>query len=377
VLVVTHSPTITPADLGQDRKANLVKTRLPATTRFGHAQWHLLSPIDLSDIEIQFDHSAPPPTFDGSEDLTSDVRPLRLSGGKYPRYSYAIRDVAKPRPFDNRLSWRLVDAKFADSRGQLSFGYMNYLEAMDTCEAIAHETAAALLIGDTQISPPSWTRLRFRKAIGDPFDLLRRPVVMSINTLTLRRDKTSVSVVLHNRNAANVATSGGIIGVMPAGVFQPSSVRPGDYTADFDLWRNIMREYSEEFLGLPEHDGDGSGADYGQEPLRSLNLAREAGAVRLSCFGLGIGALDLWCRLETVAVFDADVFDEIFSGLVRVNNEGSVMRVGTAHPTVHIPFTRSHPRTLGHGAPCARNRLQPRRSLEASRHAVGLSAPRR
>jgi hypothetical protein len=56
---------------------------------------------------------------------------------------------------------------------------------------------------------------------------------------------------LHSRDASNVATSGGIVGVMPAGVFQPSTVRSGGHDADFDLWRNIMREYSEEFLGKP------------------------------------------------------------------------------------------------------------------------------
>nr|AGS49729.1 transcriptional regulator, XRE family [uncultured bacterium esnapd14] len=78
------------------------------------------------------------------------------------------------------------------------------------------------------------------------------------------------------RDAADVATSGGVIGVMPAGVFQPSIVRPGDHAADFDLWRNIMREYSEEFLGNPEHDGDGPGADYPAEPLRTIaRICRE------------------------------------------------------------------------------------------------------
>ena len=123
------------------------------------------------------------------------------------------------------------------------------------------------------------------------------------------------------------------------GVFQASSVRSGDHSADFDLWRNIMREYSEEFLGNPEHDGDGAGADYAAEPLRSLDQARHSGGVRVYCFGLGIGALDLWCGLETVAVFDAEVFDELFANLVRVNDEGTVLRVGTILPTAHIPFT--------------------------------------
>jgi len=70
---------------------------------------------------------------------------------------------------------------------------------------------------------------------------------------------------------------------MPAGVIQPSSVRAGDHSADFSLWRNIMREHSEEFLGNPEHGGDGGGADCGKEPLRSIDAARRAGKIRMYC----------------------------------------------------------------------------------------------
>src|SRR5262249_39782643 len=154
----------------------------------------------------------------------------------------------------------------------------------------------------------------------------RRAVLMSINTLTIRRDRTSASVVLLNRSAANVATSGGVIGVMPAGMFQPSTVRSADHDPDFDLWRNIMREYSEEYLGNAEHDGDGPGADYATEPFASLDAARQAGRIRLYALGIALGALDLWCGLETVAVFDADVFDTIFREMVPVNDEGSVVR---------------------------------------------------
>jgi transcriptional regulator with XRE-family HTH domain len=302
--------------------------------------WMLPVPIDISAVELRLDAAAVPPKHDGTGQVTSHVRPLQSIERRYQRYSQAIRDVAQPRLFENRLSWRLLSAEFAPDRASLAFGHMNYFDAMDTCEALAHEFASAHLINDGQVSAASWRGLGFRKAIGDPFDLGQRPLLMSINTLTIRRDKASASVVLHNRNAANVATSGGVIGVMPAGVFQPSSVRVSDHSGDFDLWRNIMREYSEEFLGNPEHDGDGPSADYNQEPLRSLDRARHTGAIRLYCFGLGIGALDLWGGLETIAVIDAEAFDVLFSGLVRVNDEGTVLRVGMAAPTVHIPFTR-------------------------------------
>ncbi|MFF3669926.1 hypothetical protein [Microtetraspora malaysiensis] len=40
--------------------------------------------------------------------------------------------------------------------------------------------------------------------------------------------------------------------------FQPSSMAPWDLLNDFDLWRNIVWELSEELLGTPEHDGSRS-----------------------------------------------------------------------------------------------------------------------
>ena len=52
--------------------------------------------------------------------------------------------------------------------------------------------------------------------------------------------------------------------------------------SDFDLWRNMLREYSEELLGNPEHDGSsGEPIDYeAQEPFRTLNEGRRQGKVR-------------------------------------------------------------------------------------------------
>lgn len=313
--------------------------RLGNTGLLGRSDWTWPGPVDLADIELEYEKGTQRPHIDGSEESARHVRPLRAAGQRYQRYSHAIRDIAQPTLFENRYSWRLLAVDVTSTSGRLRFGDMNYFDAMDTCEAVAHETATAHVLKGGTIAPANWRNLSFRTAIGDPFDLTRRAVLLSINTLTIRHDGTAASVILHSRNAANVATSGGVIGVMPAGVFQPSTVRTGDHLPDFDLWRNIMREYSEEFLCNPEHDGDGSGADYEMEPFRSLDGARRAGKVRIYCLGIGLGALDLWAGLETVAVFDADVFDNTFADMVRINDEGTVVRIGRNQPTVHVPFS--------------------------------------
>jgi hypothetical protein len=65
--------------------------------------------------------------------------------------------------------------------------------------------------------------------------------------------------------------------IIPAGVFQPSGIAPRTISADFNIWHNILRELSEEFLGNPEHNGSGEPIDYDAEPFASLEAARGDG----------------------------------------------------------------------------------------------------
>ena len=100
-----------------------------------------------------------------------------------------------------------------------------------------------------------------------------------------------------------------------------------------------QREYSEEFLGRLDHDGNASTAiDYqAEEPFRSM--ARRSGRVRVWCLGVGLDPLTLWGEILTVAVFDDEVFDELFSGLVVANDEGVVVTMATPGRPAHgVPF---------------------------------------
>jgi hypothetical protein len=130
--------------------------------------------------------------------------------------------------------------------------------------------------------------------------------------------------LLHRRDARNVVSAGGMLQVIPSGMFQPSSVMPGAEQADFDLWRNIMREYSEELLGNPEHDGDGDPVRYDAEPFKSLDAARKSGHVRVYCLGAALDALTLFGEILTVAIFAPDFFDDCAGEFVDINDEGTI-----------------------------------------------------
>ncbi|WP_344266227.1 hypothetical protein [Actinomadura napierensis] len=204
---------------------------------------------------------------------------------------------------------------------------MCYFDMIDVGEALAHETG---LVGcpEGTVVPErlAWENLPFRRMVRDPFDLARYPLMLSVSTLTVRQSEAGTTFLLLRRNPAKVAIAGGMLSVFPTGVFQPASVVPAPHSPDFNLWHNVMREYSEEFLGNPEHDGDGPPIDYeNEEPFRSLNLALQAGKIRVLCLGVGVDALNYVGDVFTVAVFDADIFDKIFDGMVEQNDEGDVV----------------------------------------------------
>jgi hypothetical protein len=117
-----------------------------------------------------------------------------------------------------------------------------------------------------------------------------------------------------------------------------------------------MREYSEEFLGNPEHDGSGPPVDYDATPFGQMQRAITEGRLRTYCLGVGLDALTLFGEVLTVAVFDADLYDHLFAEMVDVNEEGTVVKTGRVHPTSAIPFTEHTIRELldgGRLAPAA------------------------
>ncbi|HEX2298782.1 MAG TPA: XRE family transcriptional regulator, partial [Pseudonocardiaceae bacterium] len=111
-----------------------------------------------------------------------------------------------------------------------------------------------------------------------------------------------------------MAISGGMYHVLPTGEFQPSSIALWDRHNDFDLWRNMVREYSEELLGEPECDGTRSQPiDYEQWSLfQRLKAARVDGSLTVFFLGLGLDALTLTSCILTVVVIDDEVFNEVF-----------------------------------------------------------------
>lgn len=332
--------------------------RLHDTPLLARPEWIPRQPVRLEDIELAWVDDPPPVAVDGSEPEVHGLLPLRTSLRRYDRYTSAIRYVDAPALFENRPSYRLLELCWTDDgRGRMKFGSSTYFEKLDLSEAVGHEFAAVRMREErrggsagTPSARQHWGQLPFRRLIGDPCDLGARSVIPGICTLILRRRANGdASFLLHWRDPAKVATAGGLWDVMPAGEFQPAGIGPCDRTDDFDLWRNIVRELSEELLGTPEHDGSHSGPlTYERWPLyRTLQSARCQGRLHVSCLGVGCGALTLATTIPTVLVIDEDVFDEVFGEIVPANDEGvAITALPGDRSAAGIPFTEDNIRRL-------------------------------
>jgi hypothetical protein len=318
--------------------------RVGPTSLIADPGWVPPVPVDLGSLRLELDEGPQSVQVDGSEPQTEPVRPLRSNTQRFERYTSAIRHLSPPRLFESRPSYRLLDA--AIGAGRLRFGLGAYFDKLDVSEALSHELAATCMALRNDVAPAQLAgRLPFRDLIGNPFDTRRRPVIPGVATLTIRvrRYPAEPTVLLHWRDPAKVANTAGIYHVIPAGEFQPSSVALWDRHNDFDLWRNIVREYSEELLGTPEHDGTRSQPiDYDAWPLyRDLQQARHDGELAVFFLGMGACPLTLSTSMLTVVVISDDVFTSLFGAMVRVNEEGELVAVGGGTPADGVPFTES------------------------------------
>jgi hypothetical protein len=299
--------------------------RVAATALLCRDLWIPDQPLELKDVTLNWKDQAPPPTVDGTGPTSEHVRPLRGDGDRYATYADALATLAPPSLFENRPSYRILSADLSGSRGLIDLTRGRYFDGVNVGEALAHELAA-----DRFGNPGKGAggQLPLRQSVGDPCDLARRSVIPAITTLTLRRDRSGqASFLLHWRDPAKVTHAGGLYQAVPSGMFQPADDSLAAEQNDLDIWRCMVREFSEELLGTSEdYRYLGTPLDYERWSFfRQLNDAYHSGKLGLFCMGLGVDPLTMVVDILTVAVFDGDVFDAAFGQLVSVNAEGRLV----------------------------------------------------
>jgi hypothetical protein len=303
------------------------EARLAGTSLVAPPAWRLAAPVPLERIRLEFHPDAPPPDVPDLGALLPRALPGRAGGARYQRYSAVVGGLARPAVFENRPVYRLLAADLAGPGGpRLDFGRGRYFDGIDTSGPAGHEYAAAMMSGPVAAAGD----LPYRAALGGPSGLRHRVASAAVSALTLRFDRRAgtASFPLHDRRLSQVGHGGGLVSVLPVGVFQPSGEASWNEAADFSLWRGLLREYAEELLGADEEYGsERASIDYDGWPLaRAMTDALARGPIRAWCLGLGADPLTFVLDVLAVVVIDAPLYDELFAALVDVNAEGRVIR---------------------------------------------------
>ncbi|HEU0086858.1 MAG TPA: XRE family transcriptional regulator [Pseudonocardiaceae bacterium] len=349
--------------------------RLPQAPELSQDSWLPEQPIALEEVKLDWEPNPPEPMVTGQEPEVSSLLPLRTRRQTFPSYSSAIRYLDPPELFENRPCYRLLGASLGGpGEVRFQFGQSCFFDKIDVAEPLVHEFCVAAMN-----ATPYWPELPFRSLIADPFDLALRAVNTSINTLTIRREPDSgrASFFLLRRNPARVVTGGGLYCLIPAGEFQPASMSPGSLLSDLSIWRNIVREYSEELLRQPEHDGStGRPLAYQRWPFfRAMQKARERGELRVYVLGVTLNALSLNAAVVTVAVIDSVIFDALFHELTHSNAEGEVMvHLGNDKQELGLTFDETTVNHLLHRERLASPNVQAALSLAWQHRATLLEA---
>jgi hypothetical protein len=298
--------------------------RLAGTPLLAPPAWRLPAPVPLDSVRLEFLPDAPPPEVPDLAVLAPYALPERADGTRYQRYSDVVAALAAPAVFENRPTYRLIEADLAAAAGPgLSFGRGRFFDGADASGPAGLEYAAA----ERGVAPG---HRPYRAALGGPAGLARRSATMATSALTLRHDRRTGTATfpLHYRHPGQVSHAGGLYQVIPVGVFQPSGEAPWNEANDFSLWRGLLREYAEELLGADEdHGSEQAPIDYGAWPLaKAMTGGLADGRVAAWCLGLGADPLTFALDLLAVVVIDAPLYDDLFGEPVDANAEGRVIK---------------------------------------------------
>lgn len=326
-------------ELGRDAAAAYPDVeRLGRTPLLAPAPWVPTTPLPLDSVILDLNDGSRSVGAAGLGDRAATVvLPERLDGGRYESYSDALAQLTG-RKFENRQTYRLRYADLRPIAPTLRFGLGTYFDHLDIGEACAHEFAAV------QLGLLDPAEQRIRAAVGDPCDPDQRPMNLAISTLTLRFDRASdeATFLMHRRDPEKVGHAAGLYQVLPTGVFQAAGDAHWNLLNDFSLWRSMVREYAEEFLGESEDYGaEVAAIDYDAWPFAArMKHGLDIGDIRTHVLGMGVDPLTFATDLLTIVVIDAEFYDELFDGAGAVNDEGVIVSsLDGASTSPGVPFT--------------------------------------
>lgn len=319
---------------------------VPMLTRPG---WILPRPVLLDHVQLELrEPLSNDNLLQSARKRAKHMLPRRPEESRRLSYSEAIVEIGKMSGLFNGLVYRPIAIDAGEGSMNLTFTRGRYFDYLDTGEVLAYEIAQRHLKQVRRVTGGS-----YRRSLKGPFDLHRRATSLGIITLTVRRSSNERSFYMHQRDGDHVVAGSEIIHVIPAGEFTPSNITVEAVKDDFDIWRNIKREYAEEFLNVEEAYGrSGKWLDNIESPYRELDQARTSGELCIYVLGVAMDPMTWKPELLTVCVIESQVFDHIFANMASVNNEGTILigngtGLSFTADTVHLYADNVNTRSAG------------------------------
>lgn len=280
---------------------------------FYREEWLPNTPVDLQNVRLSF-------LPDPEKRIELKVHTLPYHGAtRISTYADAIEQFDRPTTFENNLHYRLIGI----DQDHLSYSERkyNYFDKINFGEFLVYELAVNCL--GKKSGRKSTNRKRLLQHLRGPSDFV---IFSGICTLTMIFDGSVLRIVMHKRGKKETAYAMGTYHVIPAGEFQPSCRALNAFGDDFNLWKSIMREYAEELLNMPEHDGNSMVQfNYETEPFISLERERQHGNIKVFYLGTALDTITFQAEIMTVAVFKKESFDRIFVKIIYENKEGQII----------------------------------------------------
>lgn len=274
--------------------------------------WLLTNPVPVDDVKLDWNSSSQPVEPCGQ---------VFLGGLRW----HELRQTIYPdTTFVDELCYRLLKVEPGFGRHILTFGAARYSDYVDTCEFSALEYAHSVASGVSQ----NRTHSEYRRSIPYALEFQNRNAVAGINTILILRGTPSGDVFFLHKRGLNTVEGANTYHVVPAGTFQPDSYENGFFKRDFSIKRTVLREFSEELLGLAElEQTNRAGEDFVSDPrLNWIIFGLYSGAVKIYYFGLGLDPLTLKPEILTCLVINATMFPD-FAVSIRNNFEGRSFQV--------------------------------------------------
>jgi hypothetical protein len=116
--------------------------RVEGTGLLCRQTWLPDAPIELDELQLRWVDNPPVPQVTAASAESLSVRSLNEAGEPFGTYADAISAFDRPALFENRPTYRLLDADLSHLSGRLDLTIGRYFDTIGVGEALAHEFAA-------------------------------------------------------------------------------------------------------------------------------------------------------------------------------------------------------------------------------------------